>query len=352
MLTVITGAPGSGKSAALVDLLRKLSAEGRSLYVNGIPDLKVPHIELTDAEVLTWHTELPDGAVVIIDEVQRVWRPRGTAAKVPPYIAALETHRHRGFDFFLITQHPGLIDANVRKLTGRHVHLRDLGWPMGRYWYEWPECNSNPSDQWKQAPIKKAYKLPKAAFGLYKSASLHVKPIRSIPRSFYLLVVCVPLLAMVSWRVYARVTERIEAASGTVHQASGQVAPGAAAASSVVAPVPAGLEMASAAPVEVAKPVKLLGCIAQAARCWCVGDDGRIATDVPQDMCERNSERSGAGVPYAVGSAVAGGVLPARPVLPVAVPPVEPAGPVLVDLGGASGGYIKRGSGATSSLAR
>src|SRR5256885_16044190 len=74
----------------------------------------------------SWHETVPDGSVIIIDEVQRIWRPSGPGQKIPDMIALLETHRHRGLDFYIITQGPNLIHANVRALIGRHVHLRDL----------------------------------------------------------------------------------------------------------------------------------------------------------------------------------------------------------------------------------
>jgi Zonular occludens toxin (Zot) len=176
MITLITGAPGSGKSAALVDLL-SLLAQGRELYVHGIPDFKVPHIELHDPR--KWMQEVPDGAAVALDEVQTVWRPAASGSRVPEDIAALETHRHRGIDFFIVTQHPGLLHKNVRALVGRHVHLRDLGF-LGRRWYEWPECSE--SLNWRSADAR-AYKLPTKALSLYKSASVHVKPVRRIPKA-------------------------------------------------------------------------------------------------------------------------------------------------------------------------
>jgi hypothetical protein len=47
---------------------------------------------------------VPDGAVVVIDEVQ-----------------------------------PHLVDANVRALVGWQIHLRDLGL-LGRRWLEFDEC--------------------------------------------------------------------------------------------------------------------------------------------------------------------------------------------------------------------
>lgn len=57
MITLITGAPGAGKTNALVSLLAEL-AEGRALYVSGIPDLSVPHVVLDDPT--KWHEVVED----------------------------------------------------------------------------------------------------------------------------------------------------------------------------------------------------------------------------------------------------------------------------------------------------
>lgn len=205
MITVITGAPGSGKSAALVSLLSELGKD-RALYVNGIPDLKLEHQELEDPT--KWHEDVPDGSIIVIDEVQRVWRPRGPGQKVPDHIAALETHRHRGLDFYIITQSPGLIDKNVRALTGRHIHLRDIG-VLGRWWYEWPEISDNCAASWKNAPIKKRYRLPKKVFGQYTSASLHVKPIRSFPWMLVVMVLALLGTGFLAWRAYGTIAGRM-----------------------------------------------------------------------------------------------------------------------------------------------
>lgn len=205
MLTLITGAPGTGKSAALVSMLSEMG-NGRQLYVNGIPDLKIPHEELTEPE--RWPELVPDGAAIIIDEVQRVWRPRGPGQKVPEHVAMLETHRHRGLDFYIITQGPNLVDSNVRALVGRHVHLRDLG-ILGRWWYEWPECADNCRTAWKNAPIKKRYRLPKKVFDQYKSASIHVKPVRSIPWMLAVMVASLLLVGVLSWMAYKAINARM-----------------------------------------------------------------------------------------------------------------------------------------------
>ncbi|MNL12332.1 Zonular occludens toxin (Zot) [compost metagenome] len=209
MITFISGAPGTGKTAALVSMLRELGKD-RALYVFGIPELKIPHIAIEDPT--KWPDDVPDGSVIVIDEVQNVWRPRGPGQKVPEHVAKLETHRHRGLDFYIISQGPNLVDANVRALIGRHVHLRELG-VLGRWWYEWPECADNCRTAWKNAPIKKRYRLPKSNFKDYKSSSLHVKPIRSFP---WMLIVCVlALVALVfmCWRVWSTIISKPGAAS-------------------------------------------------------------------------------------------------------------------------------------------
>lgn len=205
MITLITGAPGTGKSAALVSLLFELG-RGRAVYVNGIPDLQIEHVLLDDPS--KWHEQVPDGSIIVIDEVQRVWRPTGPGQRVAPDIAALETHRHRGIDFYIITQGPNLVHSNVRSLVGRHVHLRDLG-ILGRWWYEWPETCDSCRTGWKNAPIKKRYRLPKKIFGMYKSASEHIKPIRSIPWMLAVMVAGLFGVGALTWIAYGKIQSRM-----------------------------------------------------------------------------------------------------------------------------------------------
>lgn len=211
MITLISGVPGTGKTATVVSLLlEQLSGTGRPIFCFNVNGLLIPHETLKDPAL--WHQDVPDGAVIIIDEVQDIWRPRGPGQKVPDHIAKLETHRHRGIDFFLTTQGPNLVDANVRALVGRHIHLRDVGY-LGRYWYEWPECADNCRVGWKNAPLKKKFKLPKKVFDLYKSSSLHVKPIRSFPKMLVVAVLALALTAFMVYRVFGMITSKVAPAA-------------------------------------------------------------------------------------------------------------------------------------------
>lgn len=180
MMTLITGKPGSGKTACTVDMLMSGEFQGRPVYVDGIPNLKIEHFDTTEEQrVDNWHEWLPDGAVMVIDEAQRIMRPRPVGSKVPPFVQAFEVHRHRGADFVIITQHPNLIDSNVRRLIGRHIDIRTTA--LGRYLHEWPEAKDPDSAAERNVAAKRKFTLPKKTFDQYKSATVHVKQKHRLP---------------------------------------------------------------------------------------------------------------------------------------------------------------------------
>lgn len=194
MMTLFTGNPGAGKTASMIDLvMRELG--NRPVFVHFdeaerirpeqtllAESLKIPH---TRCNARNWFDEVPDGAVLLIDEAQGPFRPRGSGSAVPKAVQAFETHRHAGIDVFMTTQGPRLVDANLRALFGRHVHIRDKGW-MGRWWYEWTECNTELN--WKKCENKRRYSLPKRVFDFYKSANEHTKAPRKIPPVIFLAI--------------------------------------------------------------------------------------------------------------------------------------------------------------------
>ena len=279
MITLITGAPGTGKTNALVSLLAELGKD-RTVYVHGIPDLKIEHQELTDPS--TWPDTVPDGSAVVIDEVQTVWRPRGPGQKVPEHVAKLETHRHRGLDFYIITQGPNLVDSNVRALVGRHIHLRDLG-ILGRWWYEWPECADNCRTGWKNAPIKKRYRLDKAAQQQYKSASIHVKPVRSIPWMLAVMMVAIITVFTMTWFAYKAINARMNPQQA---KPATQAAPMPGGTASAPRSVPASYTPPPAPEQAPPPPApRLVGCISNKTKCHCFDDTGALVTP-PREICE------------------------------------------------------------------
>ena len=191
MIILVTGTPGAGKTLYTVsDILTKESEGNRPIFVDGIPDLKTRHEPAQD--ILEWHKWAPDGSLIVIDEAQRIWRPMPSGARVPDSIQQLETHRHRGIDFVVITQHPNLLHSNVRKLVGKHIHLRRTA--LGVYLYEWSECGS--PENFRSAVTKIRWNHPKKAFGLYKSASQHVKVKHRLPPAVYVFGLSIVLLGV------------------------------------------------------------------------------------------------------------------------------------------------------------
>ena len=206
MIILQTGVPGSGKTSSVVNMLMTDESythftdkdgvkKKRPLFVNGIPELKIEHEELTDEQIKEkpFQDFLPYGSLVIIDEAQRLMGTRSAASKVPPFIEAFALHRHHGLDIVLITQHPSFLDSFVRKLVQRHMHVSIK--PVGRKLYEWNECVDQPDSSVNIArAIERTFVVPKKSFGMYKSAEVHTKPKRRIPKSLIFVVLFIPLL--------------------------------------------------------------------------------------------------------------------------------------------------------------
>lgn len=221
-IIVVTGQPGSGKTALVVDMLaHDEQFQGRPLFVMGIPDLTIEHTacgpvsEWTefrqapeDETISLAYFTFPQGALVVIDEAQRVYRPRPVGSKVPPEVAAFETHRHTGVDFILLTQHPNLLDSNIRRLVGRHIHIRVTA--MARYKYEWTELGDPESASSREIANREKYKLPARAFALYKSSQLHTKIKIKLPWYVYLFLVGLVSALALGYYGYRRVVAKTD----------------------------------------------------------------------------------------------------------------------------------------------
>lgn len=177
MLYLFTGKPGVGKTLHLISMMKNdPDFKNRQVFIDGIEILDneaIPNEAMPEGcNGSNWHEWLPDGSILIVDECQRYWRPRPNGSAVPMAIQAMETHRHRGVDIYLITQMPTKIDKAIRELVEAHKHFSKS--PLGiRRVMEWtrvgnPETKSDVS----QALIT-PYRLDKSCYDLYKSSVQH-----------------------------------------------------------------------------------------------------------------------------------------------------------------------------------
>lgn len=192
MLYMITGLPGHGKTLNTIKFIKENpDFEGREVFYNGIPELSYDDWhEFEDAD--KWY-DLPDGAVIIIDECQRVFPVTRAGSDVPQKIREFETHRHHGWDVFLLTQDPMLAHSHVRRLVGKHIHFfRPMNGRMITR-YQWDQI-ANPKDYHdKKQADSQVIKLDKKYFGVYKSTVLNTHKFK-LPKKLLLLPLVIGLV--------------------------------------------------------------------------------------------------------------------------------------------------------------
>jgi zona occludens toxin len=234
MITFLTGAPGGGKTLYTVwNLLRKVidtyvyeelddgsRVEHKRIIYTNIRGLLLDH-ELVDYERLkTWHEWAQPGALLVVDECQKLFIPRPNGSAVPKYVSELEEHRGvYSVDFILISQHPMLIDRHVQGLVGRHLHLRRMAMLPLSLCYEFDMISRTLA--FKIATSKSFVRFNKQAYKLYKSARVHTVQPKKIPGLVWVILAAVGLAA---WKIpesYGRITGKNEAAKAAAAEKAG-----------------------------------------------------------------------------------------------------------------------------------
>ena len=220
MLHLITGANGAGKTLNTLKWVRERQLkENRPVCHNGRFE-PVEGGELSSWKKIDfkdWQAE-PDGTIFLIDEAHNDLPNRATGAVVPDPVKMLAEHRRRGFDFYLITQHPQQIDTFVRRLIGPpgwHRHLkRSFGVDMVSV-LESPAVNPNceKAGGGKDCAISMVG-YPKEVYGWYKSSSLHTAKKR-IPVKVWLFLACVVLIPLLIWLAWSKLLTKTEAKAAT-----------------------------------------------------------------------------------------------------------------------------------------
>lgn len=300
MITFITGAPGSGKTLyTIAKLLKpmlgttvtKHNDDGtttelpRTIYTN-IKGFLFDHELIDDGAeggLNNWHEWAKPGSIICFDEVQKPWPPRPNGAKVPDYIQHLETHRHMGVDFIVMTQHPLLVDRNLVNLVGRHLHLRRIAnWTLAVV-YEWDHCSR--SLLYRNAVNKNPWRYDKSVYKVYKSAEVHTKQPRKVPGLVWFILVGLAGFAYLGPTTFNRISDRAQGKTPGVSAKTMQpMAP--AQLGTVPAPgqVPAVASAPAGAPAAADPAPQISGCIASPTRCTCFDDKGR-KVEKDAEMC-------------------------------------------------------------------
>lgn len=300
MFTIISGLPGCSKTSHLIARLMKETA--RPIYYRGIKELKLPWHELSDEDAKDWPNHVPEGAILVVDEAQELWPVRAASKSVPSAIAALETHRHKGWDVWFLTQDPMLLDSNARKLANEHFHyVRPFGAPFAIEYHSGTGVVSVTSTADLKRCNKTQKRLPKETWGLYKSAEVHTHKFRP-PKVVYLLIALIAIAPFVWWNFFSSVGELGGGQSAAVvgHSGTG-AASGVASAgqaepkkrwAELLQPEIPGLPFTAPLYDDIArKPTAapmLAGCVVRQRElrdCTCYTQQGTVIADAPWSMC-------------------------------------------------------------------
>lgn len=206
MIHLTTGLPRNGKTLYTIAYVKKLAEkENRPVFYSGIEGVKLPWSEI-DAD--KWY-ECPQGAIILIDECQRVFRPRGNGLQVPTHVSELETHGHDGHDLFLITQHPMLVDNNVRRLVERHWHVSRPNGADRATVLGFKGCQVEPTKKISDAE-RLEWPYPKDLYNVYESAKEHTVRRRLSMHVVMLWAAILGTVAMIGYMGYRFKTRAVE----------------------------------------------------------------------------------------------------------------------------------------------
>lgn len=203
-----TGANGTGKTLFTLRDVRNLQLEtDRPVFYCGFtPKQPIHDFGWKLFEPPKWQ-DLPDGSICVIDECQEHMPVRGTG-RPPGWIEAInKEHRKRGFDFFLLTQHPLNFDAFVRRAIatpGWHRHFKTSAMTESSNELKWASVVDNPQRPGSgDTGTVTSRPFDKEVYSWYESASAHTAR-RKIPLK--LIMAGVGLFAaacMIGWVIWS-----------------------------------------------------------------------------------------------------------------------------------------------------
>ena len=362
MLYLRTGGNGSGKTLLTLKDVRELQLKtGRPVCINIRPadDPRKPNQPYCNIkpEILEefgwkkirfeeWEAQ-EDGTIFLIDECHYDFPKRSGSGLPPRHIAALTEHRSRGFDFFLLTQHPRNIDVFVRNLVqapGWHEHIKRLGGalPVAQF-HQWDavklDCERFGSAKDAQT---KTRPYPREVYTWYDSATIHTGKKR-IPWQVWFILAAPALIVFLFWRGFSGVgaggKQADKTAAGPVASSGTGYAPASGGASAgpkttheflaMHRPRIEGLRHTAPAYDELTRPMRVpvpAACISMGDKCKCYTQDATSYTTT--DAICRQIVQNGLWLdfnPAGAQGTVQPAAAPARPASPVAGYVGEPA---------------------------
>jgi hypothetical protein len=169
----------------------------RSVLINHVTGLNVPSFgSISDADLIACN--IPNGAVVLIDEGHRLFPKRPSGADNPAYINWWAEHRHTGVDLYLVTQNPMDLDSAIRSRIDTHTHyVKAFG--LRTMSYTWSGiCDKPDNKSERKDAIKKAVSVDKSVFARYTSTTQDTTQ-RRVPAMLYWLPVLFLGVVVAGW---------------------------------------------------------------------------------------------------------------------------------------------------------
>lgn len=207
-INFVTGLPRQGKTLfTFVHVQERAKRENRPVYYCNIPEVTIDGWQQIDHPD-KW-LDLPNDAIIIVDELQDFWGMSSSGARVPFPILELSKHGKRGMDFYFITQDPTLVHATPRKLCEVHFHVVRAFGSNNAMVHKFNRMQTDP-EKVKAKAEAIPWRYPKDAFGKkdkagnwikkpwYKSADVHnIK--RQIPLKVWAIPGVLVLAALAVW---------------------------------------------------------------------------------------------------------------------------------------------------------
>ena len=229
MLILITGKPGSFKTAKCASLAIDYLKAGRRVFTN-IDQFNYEGVEPLP-ENSDW-TCTPTGSVVIYDEAQQFdfLQYKGREKLSTDHrVKELEVHRHTGHDIILITQSPSFLHNHVLSLVGEHYHLhRAYGRSFAdSFLWRYTAHSPDSTGAKNKAEAHTKFKPDAKIFDKYKSTELDTHKLKIPPLYFKLGGFVLAVILLISYMVFgsnnpflsaSKIKENADTASGKKDQ--------------------------------------------------------------------------------------------------------------------------------------